>query len=296
MKSSKPKGHINWHVAAVAGLQIELAEHRDYLTYHPEYPLNRGKRRTDCLIIKAPDAPPLTSPIGRIFRRYNIIDYKGPDESMTISNFFKAQSYALSIPDYLKQHKAIHEITLTLMTHRHPRILISYIRKNSLENTKDPVEKIIDGLYYIHIGFIPVQLIVLPELPHEQYLWLSCLTNHLTKDTPLEQLGLAYKAHEDDPLYQTFLNAVIRANSMKEGDEKFMCEALEELFAGRLEAQKQLGMQLGVQKGVQIGAQEALSKMSSLINKLLSSNRIDDAKRATEDPAYLDSLMAEFKL
>lgn len=182
------------------------------------------------------------------------------------------------------------------MTHRHPRILISYIRKNSLENTKDPVEKIIDGLYYIHIGFIPVQLIVLPELPHEQYLWLSCLTNHLTKDTPLEQLGLAYKAHEDDPLYQTFLNAVIRANSMKEGDEKFMCEALEELFAGRLEAQKQLGMQLGVQKGVQIGAQEALSKMSSLINKLLSSNRIDDAKRATEDPAYLDSLMAEFKL
>ena len=153
-----------------------------------------------------------------------------------------------------------------------------------LENTKDPVEKIIDGLYYIHIGFIPVQLIVLPELPHEQYLWLSCLTNHLTKDTPLEQLGLAYKAHEDDPLYQTFLNAVIRANSMKEGDEKLMCEALEELFAGRLEENRRLG------------AQEALCKMSSLINKLLNSNRIDDAKRATEDPAYLDSLMAEFKL
>ena len=149
-----------------------------------------------------------------------------------------------------------------------------------LENTKDPVEKIIDGLYYIHIGFIPVQLIVLPELPHEQYLWLSCLTNHLTKDTPLEQLGLAYKAHEDDPLYQTFLNAVIRANSMEEGDEKFMCKALEELFAGRLETQRRLGIQEGV----------------SLINKLLNSNRIDDAKRATEDPAYLDSLMAEFKL
>ena len=161
-----------------------------------------------------------------------------------------------------------------------------------LENTKDPVEKIIDGLYYIHIGFIPVQLIVLPELSHEQYLWLSCLTNHLTKDTPLEQLGLAYKAHEDDPLYQTFLNAVIRANSMEEGDEKLMCEALEELFSGRLEAQKQLGIQLGVQKG----AQEALSKMSSLINKLLSCNRINDAKRATEDPAYRDTLMAEFKL
>lgn len=149
-----------------------------------------------------------------------------------------------------------------------------------LENTKDPVEKIIDELYYIHIRFIPIQLIVLPELSHEQYLWLSCLTNHLTKDTPLEQLGLAYKAHEDDPLYQTFLNAVIRANSMKEGDEKLMCEALEELFAGRLETQRRLGIQEGV----------------SLINKLLNSNRIDDAKRATEDPAYLDSLMAEFKL
>ena len=67
-----------------------------------------------------------------------------------------------------------------------------------------------------------------------------------------------------------------------------MCEALEELFAGRLEAREQLGVQKGVQEG--------LSKMAFLINKLLSCNRIDDAKRATEDPAYLDSLMAEFKL
>ena len=71
---------------------------------------------------------------------------------------------------------------------------------------------------------------------------------------------------------------------MKEGDEQLMCEALEELFAGRLEENRSLG------------AQEALSKMSSLINKLLSCNRIDDAKRATEDPAYRDTLMAEFKL
>ena len=59
-----------------------------------------------------------------------------------------------------------------------------------------------------------------------------------------------------------------------------MCEALEELFAGRLETQRRLGIQEGV----------------SLINKLLNSNRIDDAKRATEDPAYLNALMAEFKL
>ena len=189
---------------------------------------------------------------------------------MTISNFFKAQSYALSIPDYLKQHQAIHEITLTLMTHRHPRILISYIRKNSLENTKDPVEKIIDGLYYIHIGFIPVQLIVLPELPHEQYLWLSCLTNHLTKDTPLEQLGLAYKAHEDDPLYQTFLNAVIRANSMKEGDEKLMCEALEELFAGRLELRNSLVCNLAYKRAFKLELRKLYLKCLPLSTSFLA--------------------------
>lgn len=284
MNSSKSKPHINWHAAIVSGLQIELAHTSDILTYLPEFPLNEGPRRVDCLIQKIPGSPSIASPIARFFRTYNLVDYKGPHESMNISNFFKALSYVCSFPDFLNQSKAVEQVTLTLITHRYPKKLFAYIRKNFMKVTKDPVEKIIDGLYYIHIGLFPVQLIVLPQLPPNRYLWLHCLTNHITKDMPLEELGLAYKPHEDDPVYKTFMNAVIRANSLNEGDEASMCEALEELFASRLEAREQKGLE------------EGISRLSTLIGKLLDSNRIADIKRVTEDPGYRESLFSEFHL
>ncbi|MBC5658760.1 hypothetical protein H8S44_03100 [Anaerosacchariphilus sp. NSJ-68] len=67
-----------------------------------------------------------------------------------------------------------------------------------------------------------------------------------------------------------------------------MCEALEELFAPRLEERRQEGIAEGISQGI--------SRLSALIIKLLDSNRIDDVKRVTEDPAYRDALFAEFNL
>ena len=63
-----------------------------------------------------------------------------------------------------------------------------------------------------------------------------------------------------------------------------MCEALEELFASRLEAREQKGLE------------EGISRLSTLIGKLLDSNRIADIKRVTEDPGYRESLFSEFHL
>ena len=39
-----------------------------------------------------------------------------------------------------------------------------------------------------------------------------------------------------------------------------------------------------------------MSRLNRLMNILFSQNRIDDAKRCTEDPAYRDLLFKEFKL
>ena len=86
----------------------------------------------------------------------------------------------------------------------------------------------------MHIDIVPVWLILLPEFSPEEYLWLRCFTNHLTPDPPLETLAHAYQPHQDNPTYQNFLNAVIRANQISKGDELLMCEALYELFADEL--------------------------------------------------------------
>ena len=111
---------------------------------------------------------------------------------------------------------------------------------------------------------IPVQLIVLPQLSSKDYLWLSCLTKHFTPDTPLEALAHAYAPHQDEFLYQQFMNAVIRANLNDEGDERFMCEALYELFADELKIHEESGEQRGEEHGKLLGD---LARLITVIQK-----------------------------
>lgn len=199
------------------------------LTWHSEFSLNKGQRRLDGLIVKHPESPPIPSPIAGIFRQYNAVDYKGPDESMTISNYFKALSYAYSIPDYLNDSSAVDQVTLTLVSHRFPRKLIHYLQEKFSSTSSKILEKVSNGIYYMYNYMIPVQLIVLSQLDPSEYLWLSCLSKHITAETPLVNLRQAYAPHQDDPLYQTIMNAIIRAN-LSEGGESLMCDALYELL------------------------------------------------------------------
>lgn len=45
------------------------------------------------LIIKKADKQPLHKNIGRIFRTYNVIEYKSPDDTLSIDAFYKAYGY-----------------------------------------------------------------------------------------------------------------------------------------------------------------------------------------------------------
>ena len=167
------------------------------LTWHSEFILNKGQRRLDGMIVKRPESPPIPSPIAKIFRQYNAVDYKGPDESMTISNYFKALSYAYSTPDYLNDSSAVDQVTLTLVSHHFPRKLIHYLQEKFPSTSSKILEKVSNGIYYMYNYMIPVQLIVLSQLDPSEYLWLSCLSKHITAETPLVNLRQAYAPHQD---------------------------------------------------------------------------------------------------
>ena len=126
---------------------------------------------------------------------------------------------------------------------------------------------------------IPVQLIVLSKLDSSEYLWLSCLSKKITEDTPLQELKQAYKPHQDDPLYQTIMDAIIRSNHSKKGDS-LMCDALYELFADQITQNRN----------------EGFSQAMDLIRKLLVDNRTSDIERVTSDPAYCQKLINEYHL
>lgn len=287
----KKRQHINWHKAFLSGLKIELTPRNSILEWHSEFILNKGHRRLDSLIIKSPGSPPIVSPIACIFRQYNALDYKGPDESMTVSNYLKALSYVYSIPGYLNNPSAVNEITLTLVTHRFPRKLSHYLAENLQQSVDKVLQKAGNGIYYMYNYLIPVQLIVLSQLSPDEYLWLSCLTKNITSRTPLKHLRKAYEPHQDDPLYKTIMNAIIRGN-MREKGEAMMCEALYELFADEMSKREALGKSLGRQEGIQ----EGIQKMGQVISRLLEDNRSSEIARATSDPTYCQMLMKEYQI
>ena len=137
-----------------------------------------------------------------------------------------------------------------------------------------------------------MQLIILPQLSPDEYLWLRCLTSHLTPDTPLGALADAYRPHQDNPLYQNFMNAVIRAGRSSKGDELIMCEALYELFADELEKRESQGIRQGISQGISQGK----AQMASLLLKLISAGRSSEVERALRDPEYYDKLAEELEV
>ena len=68
---------LQWHPAFQAALQIELSKGEDFLQFEREYNLSSKPFQIDTLIIKKEPGFRIEKSIGRIFRRYNIVEYKG---------------------------------------------------------------------------------------------------------------------------------------------------------------------------------------------------------------------------
>lgn len=84
---------LQWHPAFFAGLQIELSEEAEYLSFESEHMLSSRPMQLDILVIKKDRERQIRKNIGQIFRTYNIVEYKSPDDSLTIDDFYKVYGY-----------------------------------------------------------------------------------------------------------------------------------------------------------------------------------------------------------
>ena len=84
---------IQWHPAFDAALQIELEDEAEYLEFEPEHLLSKKPMQIDVLVKNEKDVK-IKKNIGRIFRQYNIIEYKSPDDKLNIDDFYKIYGYA----------------------------------------------------------------------------------------------------------------------------------------------------------------------------------------------------------
>ncbi len=224
---------IDWHSGFVSAMKLELVENENDLIFDEEHPLAHRAQRIDLLIIKNITDAVIRNPIGRMFARYNICEYKSPDDSLTYGDFFKVLAYTgLYIYETQKDGFLAKEYTMTFIRESHPIKLLK-----QLINTGIEINKISPGIYALS-GNLPfrTQLIITKEIPDDQRSWLKCLTKHGTANdlrnivttTPL--LPPHHKAHADNVMSVfTSANKALVAEEIKE--KPIMCKAVDELFA-----------------------------------------------------------------
>ncbi|MBQ2802455.1 MAG: 3-isopropylmalate dehydrogenase [Lachnospiraceae bacterium] len=245
---------VQWHPAFYANIQIEFAGEMRKMYFENEHQLGTKPKEIDVCIIKKHSSEAIKKNIGRIFRKYNIVEYKSPTDYFGIDDFYKVYGYACFYKADTIEADAvkINELTITLVCKNYPQKLASHLSKER----KYQIKRYEEGIYYIIGDILPIQIIVVSELSKKNNLWLSCLTDELTEQRTIDTLVEQYQVYQNNGLYQSVMNVIVHANKDKFEEEKKMCDALRELFKDEFEENKQRGLEEGRREGRREGHKE----------------------------------------
>lgn len=248
-----------WHPAFCSAMKLELIENRGELEFRSEHGINTKPILIDLLVIRKSPEASIHNEIGRIFRGHNIFEYKSPDDSLNLDTFFKAVAYASLYKASAGKVDGIRadDITISLVRKRKPEGLMRELEKAGMK-----IGKAGEGIYYVDCSFFfKIQIIVSKELDKEEHLWLTSLTDDLTKEQGkrliIESAGFKEKEAREyaDSVMQVALkenSRVFRELKNQEVAEN-MCEALRELMKDEitkeLSKEREEGREEGIAKG-----------------------------------------------
>ena len=229
---------LQWHPAFFAGIQIEFSEEKEKLTFENEHQLGTKPKQIDVLIIKKESENRLRKNIGKIFRKYNIIEYKSPEDYISIDDFYQVYGYACFFKADTKKVNEIkaEEITITFVCKRKPEKLIKHLQEKRGFRLEGK-----EGIYTIYGDFFPMQLLVTSELSKTENFWLHYLTDDLKTVEEANKILGKYEGHQKENLYKSVMNIIVNANRELFKEAKKVCEALRELMKEELEEREKAG-------------------------------------------------------
>jgi hypothetical protein len=247
-----------WHPAFVQAFQLELEQYRDILEFIPEFQLTSEPLRIDLAVIKKLKDVPIEKNIAAIFRSENLVEYKSPDDHVSIADFYKVYGYACL---YASQNTvSITEITITFVESRKPLKLLKHLRE--VRNYR--VKKENAGIYLIEGDIVPIQIIDSRELSGEENLWLKGLGKDLEIGSAIAILEAGREKARGIPLgayMQVILNAnagvFMEVGKMRNGSLTFDDVVVELGLTAKWKAE-------GLEEGLEQVARNALSKGLSL--------------------------------
>ena len=220
---------LQWHPAFCSSLQIELEG--EPLEFVNEFNLTRKPLQIDVLVIKKIAARTVQKSIGKLFRTHNIVEFKSPDDTLSINDFYKVLGYACIYQANTKTVMKIRpdEITMSFVCNQFPRKMVKWLK----QMYGSQIEQKYPGIFYLSRLPFSTQIIVLKKISKEEHKWLSRLRPGLNAKSDLNVLAEEYKDKYSNPLYAACMDVILRANKnvyerhSKEGTN--MCQALTEL-------------------------------------------------------------------
>ena len=171
MAATPKEARLDWHSAFFIALKAELVDYLDVLQFEQEHLLNQQPLRIDAIVIKAPPNVVIKKNIAESFKGHNIIEYKSPEDSLSISDYIKVLGYAclyqaIESVDYT-------DITVTMVCTMRPAALLHHLH-NETQGRTIVTEKQ-NGIYVVSGELFPVQIIESKRLPAQENAWLKSL-------------------------------------------------------------------------------------------------------------------------
>ena len=265
------KKKIQWHQGFSAALRITLQEEMEFLEMQEEYLLSRKPLQIDILILKKKKELTIRKAIGRIFRRYNIIEYKSPEDYLTINDFYKVYAYACV---YQSNTDRINEVdprerTITFVCSHFPREMVRHLE----EVRGIHINLAGKGIYYLKGDPIPIQLLITPELSREESYWMQNLRTDLKAGGEIRELMMRYDQNRKRKDYEAVMDLITRANWEQMEEEKKMCDALNELFAEELKEADERGRAAGMESGLKAGKESGRTEGIQLAKQVFRLSR-----------------------
>ena len=259
---------IEWHPGFQAGLELRLRAYKERLIYRHEYPLTKRPIVVDTLVIEKTEDVVIDDDVAAIFLRHNIVEYKNPDDALSIDEYYDLMAYMARYKAGTGKTDAVKadEVTGTLMRQRRPEEMFREIVRLG-----GRVERRYAGVYYIEgLVHMPTQVIVQSELDGPENAVLRILTKAARQDDVKAFVGetLKYTERDDrdnaDAVYQVSVSANRELYDRLKRSDPEVCTALKELMKEEMQEEilkaEQRGEQIGEQRGEQIGEQKGANK------------------------------------
>ena len=230
------------------------------LDFNREFPLSKEPLRVDLLMIKKIKDIILDIDIGRLFKTYNIIEYKSPKDGLTIDDYIKTVGYAYLYKGLGATVDAVplSELTATIVRDTEPTELFKKIKSEG-----GSIEEKYPGVFYITgVVGIPTQFILTSSLSKDFHTCLRVLSNKATEEDIKRFIEMTSEFTEPidkenaDAVMHVSINANREVYNKIREENPFMCQALRELMKDEIQEE----IKAAEEKAAKKAAQEATIK------------------------------------